>query len=341
MNITNSITDIPGILVGQAENDTALTGCTVIICKDGAVGGVNQRGGAPGTRETDLLRPMHMVQKVHAIMLAGGSAYGLDAASGAMQYLEEQKIGVNTGPALVPIVPSAILFDLGLGDAHTRPDKQMGYTACLKANAEKPAEGNHGAGTGATVGKILGMGQAMKSGLGTSSMEFTSGVIVGSIVAVNAMGDIIDYKTNEIVAGARSIVKGPIKIGKDRLFANTLSVMQSKLGQAALTFAGKQNTIIGVIATNAALDKEGANKFAEAASNGIAISTRPAFTMLDGDTIFSLATGKKQVDLNLLCAFAPIVFAEAMLNAVRKAESAGGLPAVQSLNISEKEGINS
>ena len=335
MNITNSITDIPGILVGQAEDETALTGCTVILCKDGAVGGVNQRGGAPGTRETDLLRPMHMIQKVHAIMLAGGSAYGLDAAGGAMRYLEEQKIGVNTGPARVPIVPSAILFDLALGDAHTRPDKQMGYDACVKASADKPVEGNHGAGTGATVGKILGMGQAMKSGIGTSSMEVTAGVAIGAIVAVNAMGDIIDHKTSQIVAGARSIQKGPIKIGKEGFFANTLSIMQSKLGQAALTFAGKQNTIIGVIATNAALDKEGANKFAEAASNGIAISTRPAFTMLDGDTIFGLSTGRKHVDLNLLCAFAPLVFAEAMLNAVLKAEPAGGLPSVQSLTSSK------
>ncbi|BBB48471.1 P1 family peptidase [Pelolinea submarina] len=335
MNITNSITDIPGILVGQAEDETALTGCTVILCKGGAVAGVNQRGGAPGTRETDLLRPMHMVQKVHAIMLAGGSAYGLDAAGGAMQYLEEQKAGINTGPAVVPIVPSAILFDLALGDAHIRPDKQMGYNACLQASTEKPQEGCHGAGTGATVGKILGMGQAMKSGIGTSSMEVTAGVVIGAIVAVNALGDIIDYKTNQIVAGTRSIQKGPIKIGQETIYANTLSIMQSKLGQAALSFAGKQNTIIGVIATNATLDKEGANKFAEAASNGIAISTRPAFTTMDGDTIFSLATGKKHVDLNLLCAFAPIVFAEAMLNAVRKAEPAGGLPAVQSIHPSQ------
>jgi len=312
-----------------------LTGCTVILSKDGAVGGVNQRGGAPGTRETDLLRPMHMIQNVHAIMLAGGSAFGLDAAGGAMQYLEEQKIGVNTGPARVPIVPAAILFDLAVGDAHTRPDKAMGYQACLNASAQKPQEGCHGAGTGATVGKILGMGQAMKSGIGTSSMEVTPGVAIGAIVAVNAMGDIIDHKTNQIVAGTRSIQKGPIKIGKEDIFANTLSIMQSRLGQAALTFAGKQNTIIGVIATNAALDKEGANKFAEAASNGIAISTRPAFTMLDGDTIFGLSTGNKHVDLNLLCAFAPLVFAEAMLNAVRKAEPAGGLPAVQSLTPTE------
>ena len=196
MASNNSITDVSGIIVGQVENQDALTGCTVVICKDGAVGGVSQRGGAPGTRETDLLRPMHMVQKVHAIMLAGGSAYGLDAASGAMQYLEEQKIGFNTGAAIVPIVPSAILFDLALGDANVRPDKLMGYKACQAASSEKPNEGNYGAGTGATIGKVMGMGQAMKSGIGTSSREIAPGLFIGALVAVNAFGDVIDYHNN-------------------------------------------------------------------------------------------------------------------------------------------------
>lgn len=332
MDINNSITDISGITVGQVENTQALTGCSVVICKDGAVGGVNQRGGAPGTRETDLLRPMHMIEKVHAIMLAGGSAFGLDAASGAMQYLEENKIGFNSGPAIVPIVPSAILFDLAFGDAKVRPDKQMGYLACQQACSQKPKEGNYGAGTGATVGKILGMGQAMKSGIGTSSQEIGPGIVIGALVAVNAFGDVIDYRSNKIVAGARSLSKGPLKIGEEDYFANTLQIMLSKLGRTVLTFAGKQNTIIGVIATNAVLDKEGANKFAEAASNGIAISVRPAFTMLDGDTIFSLATCKKKADLNLLCAFAPFVFANAIMSAVTHAETVAGLPAAQSQN---------
>lgn len=336
MKLLNSITDIPGILVGQAEDQAALTGCSVVICKDGAVGGVSQRGGAPGTRETDLLRPMHTVEKVHAIMLAGGSAYGLDAASGAMQYLEEQKIGFNTGVALVPIVPSAILFDLALGSAQVRPDKPMGYQACLNASSAKPVEGNHGAGTGATVGKIMGMGQAMKSGIGTSSLEIIPGVVIGALVAVNAFGDVIDYKSNQIVAGARSLEKGPLKVGSGEIFANSLEVMRSTLGRMALSFAARQNTIIGVIATNADLDKDAANKLAEAASNGIAMAVRPAFTMLDGDTIFGLATGKKRADLNLLCAFAPFVFADAILRAVTQAESAGGLPAVQTISTQSK-----
>jgi len=326
----NSITDIPGILVGQAEDQTTLTGCSVVICKNGATGGVSQRGGAPGTRETDLLRPMHMVDKVHAIMLAGGSAYGLDAAGGAMQYLEEQKIGFNTGVALVPIVPSAILFDLAIGSAHIRPDKQMGYQACLNASSGKPAEGNHGAGTGAAIGKIMGMGQAMKSGIGTSCTEIIPGVFVGALVAVNAFGDVIDYKTNRIIAGVRSLQKGPIRIGEEGNFANSLEMMRSILGRAALNLAARQNTVIGVIATNADLDKNEANKFADSASNGIALSVRPAFTMLDGDTVFSLATGKKKADLNLLCAFAPFVYADAILNAVLQAEPAGGLPAAKS-----------
>lgn len=331
MTLTNSITDVSGLLVGQSEDNDALTGCTVVICKDGAVGGVNQRGGAPGTRETDLLRPMHMVQKVHAVMLAGGSAFGLDAAGGVMRYLEEQKIGFNTGAAIVPIVPAAILFDLATGDANVRPDSQMGYQACLSASADKPKEGNFGAGTGATVGKIMGMGQAMKSGIGTSSIEIAPGVFIGALVAVNAFGDVIDYHNNQIVAGARSISKGPIKVGKDKYFADSLEIMRSKIGRTVLSFASKQNTIIGVVATNANLNKEGANKLAESASNGIAMTVRPSFTMLDGDTVFCLATGKKKVDINILCAFAPLVFADAILSAVRNAEPAGGLPSVKSV----------
>ena len=332
MNLKNSITDVPGIQVGQAEDSAALTGCSVVICRDGATGGVSQRGGAPGTRETDLLRPMHAVEKVHAVMLAGGSAYGLDAAGGVMQYLEEQKIGFNTGVALVPIVPGAILFDLAIGSPKMRPDKAMGYQACLNASTEKPAEGNHGAGCGATVGKIMGMGQAMKCGIGTSSLEVVPGVFIGALVAVNAFGDVVDYKTNRILAGVRSLEKGPLKVGKGGYFADSLEMMRSKLGRLVLSFAGRQNTVIGVIAANADLNKEGANKFADAASNGIALAVRPAFTMLDGDTVFSLATGKKQVDLNLLCAFAPYVYAEAILNAALNAEAAGGLPSASAIS---------
>jgi len=333
MALINSITDIPGILVGQVEDTQALTGCSVVICKAGAVGGVSQRGGAPGTRETDLLRPMHLVEKVHAVLLAGGSAYGLDAAAGVMQFLEEKRIGLKTGAAIVPIVPAAILYDLALGNSKVRPDKQMGYQAAQKASPEKPRQGNFGAGCGATVGKMLGMGQATKSGIGTSSREITPGLIIAALVAVNAFGDVIDYENNKIIAGTRTLSKGLLKVGENKTFANTLEIMRTALGRTALSFASKHNTVIGVIATNALLSKNEANQFADSASNGIAMSIRPAFTMLDGDTVFSLAIGKKSVDINLLCAFAPLVFADAIQNAVHQAQPAGGLPSATSLKI--------
>ncbi len=327
--MNNSITDIKGILVGQSENEKALTGCTVVICENGAVGGISQRGGAPGTRETDLLRPMHLVQKVHSILLAGGSAYGLDAAGGVMQYLEERRVGFKAGPTVVPIVPSAILYDLSVGDFSIRPDKSMGYEACVNASSTPPKQGNFGAGTGATVGKILGYGQAMKSGIGTASMQIANGVIIGALAAVNAFGDVI--KNNEIIAGARTINKRLVKIGKEGFFADTLEVMQTFIGRKILSFAAKQNTIIGVIATNAALSKEEVNYFADVASNGIAFSVQPAFTMFDGDTIFGLATGQVKSDINILSAFAPKVFSEAIINAVLFADSIDGLPSHSSI----------
>src|SRR5690349_20435173 len=197
MKLQNSITDVRGIEVGHAQNDEALTGCTVILCRKGAVAGVDVRGGAPGTRETDLLNPINLVQKIHAIVLAGGSAFGLDAASGVMKYLEEKKIGFNTGVARVPIVPAAILFDLSLGRADVRPDSAMGAEAAASASSAPPAEGNVGAGTGAAVGRMFGMSLAMKSGLGTASMDIGGGVTVGAIVAVNAVGDVIDPANGE------------------------------------------------------------------------------------------------------------------------------------------------
>ncbi len=326
--IHNAITDISGIRVGHADNQAAMTGCTVILCEDGAIGGVDQRGGSPGTRETDLLRPMHMIEHVHAIMLSGGSAFGLDAASGAMRYLSERGIGVNTGVAKVPIVPAAILFDLAVGDPNVRPDAQMGYQACLNASHEPPANGSVGAGAGATVGKILGPGQAMRSGIGTASLEISNGVIVAAIVAVNAVGDVVDPQTNQIVAGARPIKKGPVKIGGSEKFADTLQVMRSFVGRTVMGFAARQNTTIGVVATNARLTKEEANKLAQMAQNGLALTIRPAHTMLDGDTIFALATGKVKMDVNIVGAFAPLVVSQAILQAVRAATPTPDLPAV-------------
>ena len=321
-----SITAIPGLRVGHAHDETALTGCTVVLCEAGAVGGVAQRGGAPGTRETDALHPLHLVEKVHAVLLAGGSAFGLEAATGVVRYLEERGVGFDVRVARVPIVPAAILFDLGIGDPKVRPDAAMGYQACQNASAEPPAEGNAGAGMGATVGKILGPGQAMKAGIGSAARAIGRGVIVGALVAVNAFGDIIDPGTGRILAGARSLHTGPLQVGAGKYFADTLHVMQTLVGRTVLGFAARQNTVIGVVATNARLNKEQVNKVAQMAQAGIARTVRPAHTMLDGDTLFALATGERAADVNIVGAFAAEVVAEAVLRAVRSARPVAGLP---------------
>jgi L-aminopeptidase/D-esterase-like protein len=324
--LNNAITDIPGILVGHAQDEQALTGCTVVLCEGGAIGGVDQRGGAPGTRETDAMHPMHLVNEVHAVVLAGGSAFGLDAATGVVRYLEERGVGFDVRVARVPIVPAAILFDLGIGKSDVRPDAEMGYQACLNASVDPPAEGNVGAGTGATVGKILGLAGAMKSGIGTASLEIGSGVKVGAIAAVNVFGDVIDTGTGQIIAGARVVKKGPVKIGKGPYFADTLCVMESLIGRTVLGFMSRENTAIGIVATNAKLNKEQINKVAQMAQDGLARTVCPAHTMLDGDTIFALATGEKKADVNIVGAFAAEVFAQAVLRAVRTAKPAAGLP---------------
>lgn len=334
MKFTDSITDVPGIVVGHADDVQAMTGCTVVLCTEGAVGGVDQRGGAPGTRETDLLRPSHLVQKVHAVLLAGGSAYGLDAAAGVMRYLEERDIGHDTTIAKVPIVPAAILFDLGMGRADIRPDAAMGYLACQNASPNCPREGNAGAGMGASVGKILGMVGAMKSGIGSASADLGGGIVVGAIMAVNSLGDVIDSLTGEILAGARPAKVGPITIGGDGPFANTLAAMKSMVGKTALRFAAKSNTVIGVVATNAQLDKEEVNKVAQMAQDGVARTVRPAHTMYDGDTLIALATGRKKADVNLIGAYGAEIVARAIVNAVLKAEGAGGIPAAMNFQSS-------
>jgi len=328
--MANSIIDIPGIEVGHATDLDALTGCTVVLCRKGATGGVDVRGGAPGTRETDLLNPLNLVEKVHAIVLAGGSAFGLDAASGVMRYLEEQGIGFDTGAAKVPIVPSAILYDLALGSAKTRPDADMGYHAAESATAESCPEGNVGAGTGATVGKIFGMKSAMKSGLGSSCVDAGGGVLVGALVAVNAFGDVVDPQNGGILAGARSTQLGPLHLGAQGYFANTLETMRTFTGRTVMGFATKSNTVIGVVATNAHLEKAGAAKVAQMAHDGLARVIRPAHTLLDGDTIFALSAGNKNADVTTVGAFAAEAMAEAILRAVQAAESAGGLPGLKS-----------
>lgn len=310
----NAITDVPGIRVGHVTDREALTGCTVVLCPTkGAVGGVDQRGGAPGTRETDLLRPMHMVQRVHAVLLAGGSAFGLDAASGVVRWLEEKGVGFDARAAKVPIVPAAILFDLEVGDARVRPDAAMGYAACEMAAAWQAsdgpvAQGRVGVGTGCTVGKILGPGNAAKGGVGMASADLGGGLVVGAIMAVNAFGDVVDPSTGQILAGAQS--------QRGEGFADTLATMKGMVGKTILRFASRSNTVIGVVATNGKLKKEGANKVAQMAHDGLARAIRPAHTMFDGDTIFAVATGKKAADANLVGAFAAEVVAQAIVRAV-------------------------
>ncbi len=326
MELNNAITDVRGVEVGHAQDNEALTGCTVILCRKGAVGGVDVRGGAPGTRETDLLDPVNLVEKVHAIVLSGGSAFGLDAASGVMKYLEKNRIGFNTGAAKVPIVPSAILYDLNIGRADVRPDPAMGYRAAASASSNAPAEGNVGAGTGASVGKMFGSSLATKSGVGTASMNVGGGVIVGALVAVNAWGDVIDPHTNEIIAGLRSGRVGPLRVGGKDLFADTLAMMKKPLGRSLLGFASRANTVIGVVATNAKLTKAQAAKVAQMAQDGIARTIRPAHTLLDGDALFALSTGARTADVSTVGAFAAEVLVEAIIRAVRTAKPAGGLP---------------
>ncbi|GAB4505429.1 MAG: P1 family peptidase [Anaerolineales bacterium] len=325
MKRNDTITDVPGIEVGHAQDDEALTGCTVILCRKGAVAGVDVRGGAPGTRETDLLNPLNLVEKAHAILLAGGSAFGLDAASGVMRYLEEQGIGFDTGLAKVPIVPAAILFDLGLGSSRVRPDAEMGYRAAAAASPSPTAQGNVGAGTGASVGKIFGMKSAMKAGVGSASMS-SGGLVVGALVAVNAFGDVIDPQSGQIVAGARSTHLGPLALGAEGYFGDTIEIMKTFIGRTVLRFAARSNTVIGVVASNAKLTKAEAIKVAQMAHDGLARTIRPAHTMLDGDTLFALATGEKKVDPSTVGALAAEVMAQAILRAVQTAASAGGLP---------------
>ena len=335
MALNNTITDVPGIRVGHAQDIEAITGCTVVLCPEGAVGGVDQRGGAPGTRETDLLRPMHLIEKVHGVLLTGGSAFGLDAAAGVMRFLEEKGVGFDVQVTKVPIVPAAVLFDLEIGRADIRPDAAMGYKACQNATDDPPQEGNAGAGMGAKAGKILGMAGAMKSGIGTASQDLGGGAFVGAIIAVNPFGDVIDPMTGEILAGTRPAKLGPVRFGGEGRFADTLAVMKGMAGKLVLRFASRGNTVIGVVATNAQLTKEEVNKVAQMAHDGIARAIRPAHTMLDGDTLFALSTGGKRVDVNIVGAYAAEVVAEAIVRAVRAAESLGGLPAAGDLNLED------
>lgn len=310
-----AITDVPGVRVGHYTDLKAATGCTVVLCEQGAIGGVDVRGAAPGTRETDLLRPLHLVEHAHAVLLAGGAAFGLDAAAGVMRYLQERHVGFDTGVAKVPIVPAAILFDLAIGDSSVRPDAQAGYQACLAAGDGPVVEGNVGAGTGATVGKLLGHGYAMKGGLGTASQKIGKGIIVGAIVAVNCLGDIVDPESGKILAGARKPATGGF-----------LNSMQAIKGSVVPTVRAFTNTTIGVVATNARLTKDEANQLAQLACNGYANVIRPT-TVFDGDTLFALSAGDKKGNLSAVAAAGAEVVAQAIVRAIERAESLHGIPA--------------
>jgi L-aminopeptidase/D-esterase-like protein len=271
------------------------------------VAGVDVRGAAPGTRETDLLQPSNLVQQVHAITLAGGSAWGLDAASGVMRWLEENKIGLSTGHGLVPIVPAAVIFDLGVGDAGVRPDALAGYQACAAAGRQAPAQGNVGAGAGALVGKLFGMARAMKGGVGSASLS-VDGVTLGALVVCNAVGDVVDPGTGRVIAGARTL-------GGAALLGTRDALLQGQLPQDLL--AGT-NTTIGVVATDAVLTKSQAQRLAQVAHDGLARAINPVHTMLDGDTLFALGTGTsgRPANMLLLATLAAEVTARAVVNAV-------------------------
>jgi L-aminopeptidase/D-esterase-like protein len=314
-----SITDVQGVKVGHFTESRRPTGCTVLLFEKGATAGVDVRGSAPGTRETDLLNPINTVQQVQAILLAGGSAFGLDAASGVVRYLEEHRLGYAVGDVVVPIVPAAILYDLQVGgDPKVRPTAESGYKACQAATSEKVAEGNVGAGAGATIGKMFGLKQAMKSGLGTASVRVgDSGIIVGAIVAVNAAGDVIDPKSGAVIAGARK----PDGSG----FMDSIARIREGYN---VRVEAATNTTIGVVATNVALDKSQAVKVAQMAHDGLARTINPVHTPSDGDTIFAVATGAISARANhgAIGALAAEAMAQAVLRAVMNAHGIAGLP---------------
>ncbi|UEL49654.1 P1 family peptidase [Terrisporobacter hibernicus] len=306
----NNILDVEGLKVGQIEDTGALTGCTVVICEEGATCGVDVRGSAPGTRETDLLDPINSVQKVHAVVLSGGSAFGLESTCGVSKYLEEKNIGFDVGVCKVPIVTGAVLFDLGVGDYKVRPDKEMGYKACLNASETELKQGNYGAGCGATVGKIKGSNYVTKGGIGSCSIKLDNGIVVSALIAVNAFGDI--YEDGKVIAGV-------LNDDKTKLL-NTYEIMKSGFVKGGFKI---DNTTIGIVATNAKLTKAQCKKISQMAHDGYAKSIFPIHTPHDGDAIFTMSTGKIQVDsdITLLGSLAAEVVEKSIINAIKNAKN--------------------
>ena len=321
--LNRTITSVPGIEAGHYTDLVNATGCTVVLCRKGAVGGVDVRGGSPGTRETDLLQPARRVDQLFAVTLSGGSAFGLDAASGVMAWLEEQGVGFRVSPeVIVPIVSSAIIYDLGLVNSKVRPGPEEGRAACAAASKDTLAEGTVGAGTGATVAKTGGTPRAVKGGLGSAALKLPSGVTVAAVVAVNSIGGIWDYTNGQLVAGPRRDSGG---------FDDPVGVLLDGSPPASPT--GPVNTTIGVVATNARLNREESNYLARVSHDGLAITIRPCHTIRDGDTMFAMATGESDAtaDLTALGAAAVEATAQAVLRAVRRATGLGGIPAVSEL----------
>jgi len=316
------ITRVPGFTLGHASDFKNLTGCSVILCPPGTVGSVDLRGSATGTRQLDALLGFHIVEEVHGVLLSGGSAFGLDAAGGVMEFLEEQGRGFDVTITRVPIVPTAVIYDLSLGNCRVRPDKAMGYAACLAARPEFQGDGSLGAGTAASVGKLLGIRQATKGGLGTTCLEGPQGLLVAALAVVNAFGDVVDPETGEIVAGARTAPES-------REFADSAALIRR--GQVRQRF-GEPNTTIGVVVTNARLSREQAQKIAQMGQNGLARTIRPVHTLFDGDIVFVLAHPEVDADLHTVGLLAQAALETAILNGVRQAHGLGVLPSYQDLH---------
>jgi len=311
------ITDVEGIKVGHASSEEAMTGCTVVICEEGATGGVDVRGSAPGTRETDLFKAEKLVDRVHAVVLAGGSAFGLEAASGVMDYLEERNVGFDVGVTRVPIVASAVIFDLLIGNHRVRPDKAMGYLAAKNASTEEKSQGCVGCGTGATLGKILGPESSMKSGLGSATVR-AGDLVVSALITVNSFGDVFDKNTQ--IAGVYDYKMGRL--------LSTEKIMKESTDKIQFS---NTNTTIGVVATNAILTKAEGNKVAQTAHNGLARAINPVHTAVDGDTIFVMGTNRVQADLNLVAMLAAEAVEKAVINAVMASESHGKMKSAREI----------
>ena len=322
--MNKAITDVPGFRVGHAQDFKGATGCTVVLCPRETVGGMDVRGSAAGTRQTDSLHPFHFVDEVHAVLLSGGSAFGLDASGGVMRFLEERNIGYQTSAGKVPIVPTAIIYDLGIGEGRVRPNQDMGYQACLNSRSGAVEEGSVGAGTGATVGKLLGIRWATKGGLGTTSIILPNGVIVAALIVVNAFGDVVDPGERKILAGARDPQNGTSFINSAARIKEGFSLPRPE--------TGFQNTTLGIVATNVKLSKRQTIKVAQMAQSGLARTICPIHSTVDGDLIFALSAGDLRGDVNAIGLMAEEAIVAAVIRAVHLADGLGFLPAYRDLN---------